>query len=271
MALFLPALEGGDTCSLIVKTLSEKQPLSAKQIHAHIKAGGASFSYQAVHKALQKLEREGVAEKTGRLYSLSRDWLGSLKRFAESSQPASTKDILVQSELRPQSLQFSTLIELAVFLLDAFEEISGKTKKRGVARWKHTWPGIFFSKEDYKKLNTVFSCIHCFVLVEGNTFADKLLGKYYEKSGTKMKYGVPCASECDVVVEDDYVFYVHFPPEIKRIFDSLYRGNIRASGLSLKELFSFFHDFKAPINLVIVKNAAVAEQIREETLKYFKK
>ncbi len=271
--LFLPTLEGGDTCSLIVKTLSEKQPLSAKQIHAHIKADGALFSYQAVHKALQKLQADGVVEKEGKHYSLSKNWLDGLKQFIDASTRKLARASLFLDDSWPKNLEFSRLIELATFCLESSSEFTklfpNATK---IGHWKHIWPSLIFSKDDYTKLKSMAN-ENCVGLVNGNSFADKFIGGYWEEFGAKLKYGVNCASECDLISFGDYIVYVYFSPDLRKEFNAVYDriSKTKKKDFALQELFDLVHHYKTSIRVVVNKNAAVAEQIQRETLKYFKK
>lgn len=278
MTLFLPSMEGGDASSIIVKTLSKKSGLNARQIHSAAQAGGAKVSYQGIHKALQKLLDEGVVEKLGKGYILSQDWINSLKNFTKASDHRATQLTISSEAAWPQSFKFTTLRELAQFLLDAMLELNRRFPEAvGIGHWKRAWPGTIFSKEDYDKLMELMKGKH-FTLVNGNSFADKLFGEYYNKiekqAGGRgdVGYGVSCAAECDIQVEGDCIFYIYFPTELKKKIDKIYAkiDARRQQDLALAELYDLVHNYKTSINVFVNKNEEVAEQIRRETLEQFK-
>jgi len=278
VALFIPIFSGSDACSIIVKILAEKQGLNAKQIYDTIKTSEKQFSYQAIHKALQKLQGEGVVEKIGKNYSLSQNWIASLKQFVEFSEHETTRTILSEDTTWPQNLQFCTLMELGKFMLDGLIEIvsslynaSGQ-KPVLVALWKHVWPGIVFGEEDYRKLIELGKKKRGFVLSNGTCFADKFFGSYYEKMGHKVKYGVKNIGNCDTVVVGDYIFQVYYTPELKKKWSETYTkmSSSRKRDLAMGEFFTLIHDYKTKINVVINKNVGVAEQIKREMLQHFK-
>ena len=71
----------------IISLLSRKFPLNAKEIFNEVKRSYESnVSYQAIHKTLQALEQEGVIEKAGSKYKLSRSWISNLGSFAKELQ-----------------------------------------------------------------------------------------------------------------------------------------------------------------------------------------
>ena len=71
----------------IISLLSRKFPLNAKEIFNGVKRSYESnVSYQAIHKTLQALEQEGVIEKAGSKYKLSRSWISNLGSFAKELQ-----------------------------------------------------------------------------------------------------------------------------------------------------------------------------------------
>jgi len=276
MGLFLPLLEGGDAPSVIVKTLSLKPGLTAKQVYNQTKTQN-NFSYQAIHKALQKLQNEGVVEKTGREYFLSSGWLNSLEQFVKSCKQ-SNGSVLLENTSWPQNLQFSTLMELSQFLLESLLELTRRFPEPvGVGHWRRAWPGIIFTKEDYLKLNEIMKRKR-YLLINGNSFADKFFASYYEKMENKnvpnaedrTLYGIQCATECDLVVEADYIFYIYFNTELKKKIDEIYNKiDEQKQDAGMLEIYSLVHDYKTSINVVVNKNAEIAEQLRKETLERF--
>lgn len=88
--------------------------------------------------------------------------------------------------------------------------------------------------------------------------------------GHKIKYGVKSIGDCDLLVEADYIAYIYFPTDLKKKIDEVYaKIDARKQDLAMLELLDLVHNYKTNINVVVNKNAEIAEQIRRETLHYF--
>jgi predicted transcriptional regulator len=67
----------------IILILSKEWPLRAKEIYPRVKKHKLNVSYQAVHKELQWLLKNGILQKEHKSYSLNKIWIGKLKKFVE--------------------------------------------------------------------------------------------------------------------------------------------------------------------------------------------
>ena len=70
---------------LVIAVLSERWPLSARQLHSAIREDfSSSASYQGVHKALETLLGEGIVLFKDRKYQLDPGWIRELKLAGET-------------------------------------------------------------------------------------------------------------------------------------------------------------------------------------------
>jgi len=77
----------GSTRGQIISLLSEKWPLSAKEMHNSIvRKYKAKLSYQAIHKALCEMEKINVLESKDKKFQLNRRWLKLQKEFFEKTE-----------------------------------------------------------------------------------------------------------------------------------------------------------------------------------------
>jgi len=68
----------------IISTLSQESPLKLKAIHFKVSGDNKlNVSYQAVHKAIGLLEKDGIVRKDRLSYSISREWVNQLKQFVD--------------------------------------------------------------------------------------------------------------------------------------------------------------------------------------------
>lgn len=95
--------------------------------------------------------------------------------------------------------------------------------------------------------------------------------KYWANLGAKVKLGVPCAGDYDIVVFDDYVVEIYWPRKFLKDIDRIYKLRIGGGlvfGMLYTSIFSVF--IKFPVNITVLRNKKIASQIRKETLAYFR-
>ncbi len=83
-SLKMPSLTRHDrtVSELSIALLSEEWPLSAKGILARIRRLHArEVTFQAVYKALKKLQAESILDRQGGYYLISMEWLERVERF----------------------------------------------------------------------------------------------------------------------------------------------------------------------------------------------
>ncbi len=83
----------------IAIVLTEKHPLTAKEIHEKLKMKGFSYSYQYVHKSLNNLQKYEFVSKMSTKYSLNLKYLTNLKEFLikASNQYDLDQNVFMQS------------------------------------------------------------------------------------------------------------------------------------------------------------------------------
>lgn len=67
----------------IILILAEERSLEAREIHSSVKKHKLDVSYQAIHKELKKLLKNGILQNEHKSYSLDKNWIRDLKRFVE--------------------------------------------------------------------------------------------------------------------------------------------------------------------------------------------
>ncbi len=88
------------TGKLILTILAEEPELNAKQIYFRIlRESGKAISYQAVHKKLILLNREGVISKNKHTFVINDSWLNEVTNLIESAKTKSSDKTVNVSEL----------------------------------------------------------------------------------------------------------------------------------------------------------------------------
>lgn len=276
----IPLLFGkeGDSRQLILSVLSKKSPLSAHKIYLEIgRDFGKELTYQGVHKALKTLERESVVVKTASGYVLDPDWILSLKLFFEELTPSSLPKLKALSSLKPyESVKFhfdTSISEPYYWLLNEFYELFLKNQKKTtiVMHWDLAWPPMILSRKDYLKAQDVFTKNPTYILCRTSLPVDKfILDFWISQFKAKGLLGVDVAKNWEVVVFYDYIVQKRDSPESMQLWRKAFRAASPTKIVDLARVLSFIFNQKSDMDMIIHKNPEFADQIRKETLQYFR-
>lgn len=256
----------------IILLLSETWPLSVKEIFSSVSRNGFSGSYQAVHKALKELENDGIVVHRNKKYLLSDDWIHSLNDFAFNLKDKYANNL--SKSLDNQNFSFNTIHDCDVFLLNSMHKIlsNNKSEKKPLLalQWSHAWIPLFISRKEYSEIAEAFKLVDCYSLVKGNSSIDTWCADFWRKQGMKVKLNCDIASPVEMIAVGDYVLQVFYSQKIKNDMNKFYSKVKSVKALDLNELFEKVFEKKTEINVTINKNPSLAEQLKKETMSYFK-
>jgi len=270
LSITLPLFgKAGNAQDLAVSILADESPLTAKEVYGRAVKAGGNLTYQAIHKALGQLEKEGVVTKTAKNYTLSPQWIEELAKMSKELAAKQSKTAFTEKSLLSEgNLQFDNLADLARFVLD-FHDVMRKAHPEAevnVNQWRHVWPAVLATQEDYARLKSALGR-KVYLLIRSDTPVDRWMAKYFTETGAKVKLGVDCAGTCDLKVLGDYVVSVFFSEKFREWFDKTYQ--LDPAKVDLNAFYKAAHELRSPINVTIVKNKALAEQLTKETLQRF--
>jgi hypothetical protein len=265
-----------DSRELIVTVLSERQPLTIRQIHeAIVKDHRTDLTYQAVHKAIKQLVQDGVLENLGRDYTIKNSWLKEVKDRTDrllANIDATAESVLHEiSKTGSVNLRFEQLLEFGKWVVrfHAYLIAIHPETADTVFIVRRVWPANLMVGEDYARFKVAFSK-PVFSLVRGSSPMDYALMDIPEKLGAKKRLGVDVASLCDTVVIGDYVYNVYYARSLRTAWDSLYENTTPAAPLNLKGLHDLVHKRGHTIRVVLTKSPDVAKHLREEAAVRFR-
>lgn len=283
--IILPSIKKKATAKdCIIYLLGYDWPLTAKKLYASIKKSfGLSITYQAVYKAIQELVQEGVVEKKENSYQINLKWLKELHSYTEIVQTNYfTKNRLkliegikeARAEGNISLLTFETLFDVEKYLyyLQKHYILNSKEKDAICVHHNHEWRPLFYLRAEYNWVRKVKQLGNkTYVLCASKTALDKWCAGFYKRIGCNIKLGVNCANLCELMVFGDYVIQVYLPKAIKDGFSKNFNNIKNIEELELTKLFSDIFERKAEIQVIVNKDKKLAEQIKENTLAYFKK
>ncbi|MFH1224668.1 MAG: hypothetical protein V1676_02585 [Candidatus Diapherotrites archaeon] len=265
-----------NTKECIIQLLGREFPLTGKSIHARLaREHSKEISYQGAHKILQEMEQEGIVDKAGKEYCLSRSWVSDVEKFsANLAEAYLNQERKVAEELQMfehANMTFDSPIRLAEFLIPYLHNQKlNPDKKPGIILARRSYPLIGLSEKDMKIL--LDACINTpyYALVKGNTILDRLFGQILGKVGFKMKLGVDSIDSFDTLINGDYFAEVHWPPVLMNGWLSSANNVKKINQFDLKAWFDFMHNNCGKINVVTYRNPGLADQIRKQALEHFK-
>jgi len=258
----------------IISILSDNWPLSAKQICNKVqKNGNGGVSYQAVHKALKELVAEEIVAPKGKEFALNTSWIKWVKAFGEELDKGysinSAQRTVIDFEKPFQIHTFNNYWSMVRFTIHFFVDCPNSDNKFGACRCHHAWYAMNVSEEEYKKLKQLFAETKFYEIIANNTPLDQVFAGLLRNLGKTIRLGINCSLECDTVVKGDFVYQVYFPSDLKHALSKIYKETTKIESIDLNELFKSVLEKEYKIKVVIIKDSFLADQLRQDTLKYF--
>ena len=118
--LTLPTKSPSSIEDFVILSLSQRQPLSAKELFGEVKRHGIDVSYQAVHKKLQDLQKQRVLLSDGKRYSINRQWVLDAKVFLEKMDSELLKSAEKAERKEAVCLSFDSYNDFGTHMLREF-------------------------------------------------------------------------------------------------------------------------------------------------------
>lgn len=273
LGIGLASKEGStDLKDLVISVLSIEWPLSAKQIHHKIvREHGKQVTYQAVHKVLKAMLSEGIIELKEKDYQLNIDWIKKVHFLSEQLEKTYLdKKTVFDPNKEVNNLAFNTLIEMYRFIVASLVLVPNPENKPGLCVWRHCWGMIGASNQEFGLIKKALTEKKHFSICNGNTVLDKAFSNTLEKLGKKNRLGVPCAIDCDTIIEGDYVAQIYYSEDIRRDLDKVFDKVKKIEDLDVSWFLENVLNRKTKITVIVTKNPDVADNLREQFLKHFK-
>ncbi|NIO19897.1 MAG: hypothetical protein GTN76_03945 [Candidatus Aenigmarchaeota archaeon] len=256
----------------VINFLIMEYPVSTRRIQNAAKKNGLEVSYQAVHKMVKKLVEQEVLIKKGMKYQLNMEWVKKVRNFTERMENSLERgEPVLRDVLKKETtnLVFNNPMEFADFIVEMLEIGKSETSRTIVAQWYHMNSPMFLSKKNFERLKKIASKDRFYFICNKKNFVDRWLAKSWEKINVKVKLGIPCATNCDIFVIDDFVIQVYWPKDLKKIWYPSAESLRKIMPTNILKIYQAISHGKFDVNVIVNKNFKVAEQIRKETLKYF--
>lgn len=260
---------------LIISILSREERLSAKSVFLAIqKDYGSRITYQGVHKALKSMVAQGILETESNKYFVNSKWLSELGAFVSKMDARrSGKASLDFGDIKNDTsitLTFDSYMDALYSMLDNMErdrEVNVEPDL-AVAHWYHAWPVMCVSKKEFEQIRRMMFAGTNYGLCNQSTPLDLVLLDFWKDLNAKIQQGVPCATNCDLLVTRDKIVQIFISPPVRKGIHNVFRSSTSGK-IDFSNLYSYVFGLKGNVKVIITQNKQLADEIREETLQYF--
>jgi len=254
------------TRNMILAILSDGQQRSVRKILSQLQAVyGKKVTYQAVHKIIGQLCREGVLSRFGKEYQINKGWLTGLCSFVCK---IGSSEGIPKVENTANVLRFKNIMEADNFMIKLEKEFAHTTMKKGkiCIQYRHSWWPLVYAKGDYI-VDIKSAPNKLYGLCRGDTPTDKWCADFYRKIGMKVKTGVDLSSSNSVF--GDITVEVFVPPSISKQIDKIFKSVKDPADF---DTYSFIQNIlkkKVDIYAIVIKSKTISERVRERVLERF--
>lgn len=258
----------------IILALGSSWPLNAKELLAHIKNNfDVNVTYQAVYKSINELLEEGVIVKIDKGFELNRSWVSSLKEYMTSVDQSYRTNTPKKDVADSEQIIVDSIYDFYLFILKMMEKYANDshvTQNPVVFRAIHGWNALVVGKEELIRVAKVVPNYKLYVVVSSDSPLDHALAKYWRELGVHFKTNVPLTITNDVVVVGDYVVQIIYPNELINALNIFFEETKSLEEMDIiKSQRDIFYK-KMHIPVITVKNKMLADDLKKETLGYFK-
>jgi len=269
-------IKNGTTKDLVFSILSEEESKTLTQLHREIKRKyGVSITFQAVIKAINSLLKNKIITKTEKLYSLNKEWVFETRNFFDRlyTDHFKVKKPMKKIELGRDIIIYTVnnLLELDRLWNDLLTNWYKEAKdKRNCWKGKHAWWLIpRLQEEDLLHDLMIKNNIKTYNLWTENTLLDKIATKYYSNKNefTKIKKE---SSKIDkhIAAFGENLIKFDIPLKLSKKLENLYKNTKKLENLDMKKTIDIFKE-NIEIELTLIKDKALADQIKEEIISKF--
>ncbi|MBI4162623.1 MAG: hypothetical protein HY513_02990 [Candidatus Aenigmarchaeota archaeon] len=263
-----PTLGNNPTKQFIIEILSSEWPLPARSVYNKLtKTYQLSVTYQAVHKALKEMSLQNIITKNNDGYKLNNNWINQINKFGEKIK----KDY--ENPVKPKVLfeyEFNSLFEAYMSFLPELEKNVAESGNRTVIfHGVHIWNCLLMRSEEEARLKAVAKNTKFYVLANKSSNFDKIMKRYWESYGIKVKIGFHCTSNFDIVVIGDNIYYLHYPQGLLESMETIYSKINGLSDIDIAKLNKDIIYKNCRIFVVVNNNKSVADLIKNWTISQF--
>lgn len=245
------------------------------------KSYNVSVTYQAVRKATESLQEQGVLEKEGKSYKLSKVWVRKTKAFFDNllTTMEGNADVHFLSDAIKKEdyavYTFHNLLDLDNFWGDVMRNWADELRKGDdnifFSYYNYDfWFLINLGRETSLWKHLMHKGVKPYILVLRDLPLNAWGVQVYGDAGINVRlhtnHKIPDTMDCNVL--GDLVLQVKYPDHLIKKLRSFYAKYKNTQEMSLREITELAHQ-PSEIKFILFKNPAIARDIKEKYLPLF--
>jgi len=272
----LPRLVPNTVREQIIFILSSEFPLTVKEIKQKIKrAANSSVSYQAIHKELIKLEKQGIVKKENKKFALDLKWIKEVDLFSNllisnyttQRKHSINKLLELKQDGDSFSFEFNSYHELDIYfleLLDYFNEFF-EGEKKILMHYHHNWWPIIYPMREKQILDKLKSPVYG--ICGSNHKIDQMCCDFENSIGMNIIHSNNKDLHWKFNILGDLVFSYYTDKKIDKELTEFFKKNKDLKLLDSAKLISILMK-KGYFRVVVIRDSVFAKNALKE-LKLF--
>ncbi len=230
------------------------------------KKAAANLTYGEIERSVKNLQKKHILNERQQKVNLSEKWMEELTLFVNKTRAKKEKQPFLDfQELEcgtSITMSFENYMEVMHVLLENIDrEQKHSNQDTCIGIWSHSWPITCISGKQYAQLQRVMKVGKHYIVIANDTTLDRILTRFWSEMGCKVQIRKVAKMQGDILVTQDKVVQIFMPKHVQQAYHS--------EKNPISKLYAMVYR-NEPIKVSITKNGELADQIREETLKYFK-
>jgi hypothetical protein len=270
--IFFPRINEKSTVKdLVVVTLTQQWPLSAKEIYFQLKKEhNVSVTYQAVHKVLQMLIDKNILTIECKKYQLNKDWINLMTENFNNLKKSYFNKNKFDKNVIPSKLVFQSYYEMYSFMADLIYEEQIDPKGLPICFTdKHWWNLFILTEEQLMKLEEFSKRLEFYCIAKCGTPLDLILMNFYKKHGMHCMNSDKIKTDQGIVIMGDFFIQIFYPNNLQKVMDEIANSTKNMETMDLKKMHHELVFKKNEIILLLHHDQQMAERMRKEVIGYF--
>ncbi|MBN1502911.1 DUF4392 domain-containing protein [Candidatus Woesearchaeota archaeon] len=275
-------LNASSTKDKLVSLLSVYPYLSTRRMHHLLKKQYATnITYQAVHKTLKQMVKQGVLQFDGKNYSINPGWINRLRLFVEKINnnndnklknikridygkilDMSNKDTInfvLQTRKEFDQFYFKIRIEL-IKLMNSLP----KTERIVFHHIGHLYISLSHPTEEHEFIEDLKkTSAKAYYFVKGDGPVDQWATKIYNNSPVTIFLGSRNELTRLILLYPTHLIEIYYSQRTNEIFRRLYERKWSIEQVKMGELFDELYTVNDPIQIIINKDPLIIDTIKK--------
>lgn len=261
---------------LIIIVLAKEYPLKMGEISKRLKkVFNVKLSFQAIRKSLNIMAERKILVIKDKAFSINKNYVLESKRLSDQllknyfGGEKEEKSLPTKKEESHSTYAFENIAKADQFWNEVVYEWVYNLKQDDEHAYYFHGPHLWYMFGHLDMENNFLSelrshDVKIYNLIDGDTVLDRWARRFYEGNGSL--YKVNSAGEITrtaIGVFGDYILQYDYPEEMFRQMEDFYKKSKDFNSTDLVNIAKLLK-MKANVNLIVLKNKAIAAKIRED-------